>query len=127
MVSVAGAEGGGGGGRGGVRGRGAGRGGSPYSQFMRRQGCGWGGVVGSARRGGAVKLEGVACDCGLEGQEAGLGGVAEEVREQLVGSGHGGVDVLVPEGRRVPIDLHRATRRGDSNGRVTRAVKYINQ
>lgn len=51
---------------------------------------------------------------GLGGEEAGLGSVAEQVRQQLVVCGHGGVDVLVPEGRCVTVHLHRAT--GDTEG-----------
>lgn len=45
---------------------------------------------------------------GLGGQQAGLGRVAEQVRQELVVCGHGGVDVLVPEGRRVAVHFHRA-------------------
>lgn len=46
---------------------------------------------------------------GLGGQQARLCGVAEQVRQELVVCGHGGVDVLVPEGRCVTIHFHRAT------------------
>lgn len=46
---------------------------------------------------------------GLWGQQARLGGVAEQLRQELVVCGHGGVDVLVPESCRVAVHFHRAT------------------
>lgn len=46
---------------------------------------------------------------GLGGQQARLGSIGEEVWQELVVSGHGGVDVLVPECRRVAVHLHGAT------------------
>lgn len=46
---------------------------------------------------------------GLGGQQARLGSIAEQVWQELVVCGHGSVDVLIPEGRRVAVHFHRAT------------------
>lgn len=43
---------------------------------------------------------------GLRGKQARLGGIAEEVRKELVVAWHGVVDVLVPEGCCVAIHFH---------------------
>lgn len=59
---------------------------------------------------------------GLRGQQAGLGGIAEQMRQELVVCGHGGVDVLVPEGCRVAVHFHRAaacTKEGQRLHRVS--------
>lgn len=45
----------------------------------------------------------------LRGQQARLGGVAEQVRQELVMRGHGGVNVLVPQGCRVAVHFSGAT------------------
>lgn len=42
-------------------------------------------------------------------QTAGLRRVAEQVRQELVMLGYGAADVLLPEGGRVAVQLHRAT------------------
>lgn len=61
---------------------------------------------------------------GLGGQQARLGSIAEQVWQELVVCGHGSVDVLIPEGRRVAVHFHRATGGTKRRSKVTHSGPY---